>query len=377
MTSAKIGEQSLIGSETPAHMTQPPSSAWESPGKRSALEVRLLTLDEGDAWDRFITDQPGANLGHLFGWRNVVEKVYRKKTFYLGAFDRERITGVLPLTHMTGPMTGNRFVSMPYLDQSGLLATTEESSAALWSKALELAQARGAKGIDLRCLAPPEAREADRATLVLPLSTTSEALWKAFSPKVRNQVRKSEKEGLKTGLADSTQLNEFYRVFATNMRDLGSPVHSRAFLEAVFSTFGSRAKLYLTRSSAGQVVGGAVALEFRGIVTVPWASSLREVFSACPNHSLYWRILSEAADGGSNSFDFGRSHVSSGTYKFKVQWGAEPKPLLWSSFDPNGVLVPQNIYKPSDHGALIWIWSRLPVSVATWLGPTVRKQLSN
>ena len=375
MTSGKIGEPTLAPSQGPLQVTRPPTLGSDHPQMQVA--VRVLTAADGKVWDQFVSEQPAANLGHLFGWRGVIEKVYRKQAFYLGAYEGERMIGVLPLVHMTGPMTGNRIVSLPYLDQAGLLATSEQSAAALWSKALELAQSRGVRGIDLRELAPKGVKECDRATLVLPLSTQSEALWKSFSPKVRNQVRKSEKEGLRTELVDASRLGEFYEVFATNMRDLGSPVHSRAFLEAVFLAFAQKAKLYLTGNSSGKIVGGAIAVQFRGIVTVPWASSLREVFSSCPNHSLYWRILAEAADAGENFFDFGRSHVDSGTYKFKVQWGAEPKPLHWTSFNPNGAPEPQKVYKPAEHKALTWVWSRLPVSVATWLGPKVRKQLSN
>ena len=56
---------------------------------------------------------------------------------------------------------------------------------------------------------------------------------------------------------------------------------------------------------------------------VPWASSLREYFSLCPNNLLYWEMIRWGCKNGYQRFDFGRSSPDSGTYRFKKQWGAK------------------------------------------------------
>ena len=56
----------------------------------------------------------------------------------------------------------------------------------------------------------------------------AEALWTALDRKVRNQVRKAEKSGLAVETAAPSWLDDFYDVFARNMRDLGTPVYPRA-----------------------------------------------------------------------------------------------------------------------------------------------------
>lgn len=374
MTSGKTSEDPVSAVDQWPLITQPLDEISPS---ADADSCRLCQPADAEAWDRYVAAQSQGNLGHAFGWKQVIEEAYGKTTCFLAAFAKEAITGVLPLVHMRGPLSGNRLVSLPFLDQAGLLASTPAAARGLWQAARELARARGARGFDLRARGPENSTPSDRATLVLTLDTSAEALWKSFSPKVRNQVRKAEKEGLKTTPAEAAGLEDFYPVFAHNMRDLGSPTHSRRFLQAVLATFGAAAKIYLTRDGSDRVVGGALALRWGDTVTVPWASSLREVFSSCPNHSLYWQILSDAAEAGAGKFDFGRSHLNSGTYKFKTQWGAEPHPLLWTAFDASGRPEAQRVYKPSEHQALTWVWSRLPVPLATWLGPLVRRQLSN
>jgi FemAB-related protein (PEP-CTERM system-associated) len=340
------------------------------------LGCRTATDADEGPWNAFVASQ-GGNLGHRYEWKEVIESAYGHPTHHLVCTDGDRWAGVLPLVHLKGLLTGNRLVSMPFLDQAGVLAVSAEAAAALQEAAVKLAVQVSAKGIDLRAPAPEGAGPAERSTLVLELPESPDALWKSFSPKVRNQVRKSEKEGLRTEPAGPGRLDDFYHVFAVNMRDLGSPVHSRRFMEAVFEAFAADATLYLTSDEGGRVVGGAVAIASGGMVTVPWASSLREAFFACPNHSLYWKILSDACERRFEAFDFGRSHEGSGTYRFKTQWGAEPEPLLWTSFDASGKPESRGAIKPSEHQLITRAWSVLPLWLANALGPVIRRRLSN
>ena len=61
----------------------------------------------------------------------------------------------------------------------------------------------------------------------LALPSASDRLWTDFDPKVRNQIRKGEKAGLAVHWGSRELLDEFYAVFARNMRDLGTPVFGR------------------------------------------------------------------------------------------------------------------------------------------------------
>ena len=346
-------------------------------GRGAALQVIAAHAGNAERWDGFVSSQPRAALGHLFAWKRVFESSYGKSTHYLMALEKNEVAGVLPLVHMRGLLGGNRLVSLPFLDQAGILAASAAAAEALQAAALRLARGIGATWIDLRSLAIEGEHVAGRSTLVLRLPPDTGALWRSFSTKVRNQVRKAEKEALRTEPASRDHLCDFYEVFSRNMRDLGSPVHSRKFFESVLAAFDSQASLYLTVAGTGRVIGGGIALRSGGTVTVPWASSLRECFASCPNHSLYWKILTGAIDSGANDFDFGRSHEDSGTYRFKRQWGAEPRPLGWTSFDPDGRPGSESVLRPGDHRIITNLWRRLPIGLANFLGPLLRRQLSN
>ncbi len=352
------------------------------------LTFKTSATADRDAWNGFLRSRPDANLCHAHEWKTIMEKAYSKACYYLQAMDGTDCVGVLPLVHMKGPLTGNRLVSLPFLDQGGPLVSSENVAAVLWDECLELARRVDASGVDIRGPLFKGAVENDgtratkeepssRKTFTLPLPEDPDVLWKSFKTKVRNQVRKAEKEGLTTEMVGPDRLGAFYEIFCRNMRDLGSPVHGLCLFEAVFETFGDRARLYLTSGPGDQAVGGGVAIEFGTSLTVPWASSLRTARPSCPNHSLYWKILSDAIQDGKAVFDFGRSRVGAGTYSFKKQWGAEPRDLVWSSFDARGEPEEEHDYNPDRHDRVVRAWRRLPVAVTKWIGPMIRRRLAN
>jgi serine/alanine adding enzyme len=250
---------------------------------------------------------------------------------------------------------------------------------ALLAHALQLLGKHGADYVELRqCEPPPPGGDVHLAKvgMRLDLSVGTEKVWQSFPAKVRNQVRKAEKAGLKAHVEGENLIDEFYSVLAVNMRDLGSPVHHREFFIQMFAELGSQARLVIVRDGV-RVVAGLVCLFFRDTVTVPWASSLREYLAKCPNNLAYWEAMQFACAQGFRCFDFGRSSIDSGTYYFKRQWGAQPIQIYWQIVSATGeARAPLSADNPKYQLALE-IWKSLPVSLATLVGPRLRKYITN
>src|SRR3989442_6927444 len=148
---------------------------------------------------------------------------------------------------------------MPSLDYGGILAEPgSEAERQLADAALDVARERGAKTVGLRQLHPigvPATTAGERVTMLLPLSS-EEAAWKALPSERRNRVRKGEKQGLRAVWGGAELLDDFYRVFAINMRDLGSPVHSRRFFTLMVEELAGGRRVLLLPDTRG---GGAGA----------------------------------------------------------------------------------------------------------------------
>ena len=96
----------------------------------------------------------------------------------------------------------------------------------------------------------------------------------------------------------------------------------------ILQALADQARLFVVRWRGAPVAAGLVIGD-RGRLEIPWASSLREANAIGVNMLLYWSVLEYACERQYAAFDFGRSTVDAGTYRFKKQWGAQPRQLYW------------------------------------------------
>jgi FemAB-related protein (PEP-CTERM system-associated) len=163
-------------------------------------------------------------------------------------------------------------------------------------------------------------------------------------------------------------------VFARNMRDLGTPVYGQNFFRAVLTTFADQSRVFVVRLN-DQPIAASIVHWYKDRIEVPWASSLREFNPLCANVQLYWEMLRFAIERGFATFDFGRSTPGEGTFQFKKQWGAEARELVWEYWMADGKPLPQLNTKNPKFELAIRAWQRLPLSIATTLGPHVVRNI--
>jgi hypothetical protein len=74
--------------------------------------------------------------------------------------------------------------------------------------------------------------------------------------------------------------------------------------------------------------------------------------------------------------DFGRSTPGEGTFKFKEQWGAQPVALHWEYRLLDGATVPDVSPTNPKYRLMIDTWKRLPLPVASALGPHIVRSIA-
>lgn len=339
-----------------------------------ALTVAVAAEHEGGDWDAFVSSHPAASGYHAWGWRGVFRRAFGHEPTYLVARREAVIHGVLPLVQINSLLFGRSLTSLPFLSYGGVVADTDDVGQMLIDASVKIARSRRCRHVELR--------HVNRRFPLLPCKQhkvamwlrLGEAMWERFDRKVRNQIRKAQKSGLRSHRGGIELLDAFYEVFARNMRDLGTPVYGPRFFEEVLRTFAERTQLHIVRLGGTTVAAG---LTYRSgeVVEVPWASSIRDYNGLCPNHLLYWNIIESASESGCKTLDLGRSTPGEGTYKFKEQWGAMPVRLYWEyplcSVDALPDASPSN----PKYQLAIALWKRLPLAVATCLGPRVVRSI--
>jgi len=366
--------------------------------------VRIATESDRPAWNDFLERKAEAGVYQMFEWRDVIQRTYGHPTYFLicqeshaasqeavpSVLGDHGISGVLPLVHMRHAIFGNSLVSMPFLDGGGVLSDSEVARRDLVAEAVGLGRSIGATRIELRqewetlSLADvgggpaagtlPAAIQRGKVRMLLQLPESGQLLMDSFKSKLRSQISKPIKEGLTSRDGAQELLEDFYRVFLVNMRDLGSPVHSLDLMRNVLDAFPGRARVFVVYKDA-EPVAASVVVGSKEVLRNPWSSSLRQYSSLSPNMLLYLRMLEYACDQGYRTFDFGRSTPGEGTFRFKEQWGAKPAPLYWHNLALDG-RDPNTGLDSSKFELATRYWQKLPVFVTRILGPPIRKHIS-
>jgi FemAB-related protein (PEP-CTERM system-associated) len=330
-----------------------------------------------EQWDAWVEAHPEASPYYLFAWREAVEGVYAHWGRYLMALDGGGVRGVLPLVRMTGLLGGDALVSLPFCDGGGPLAECASVAQELRRAALAAARHEGVGVVELRESAPEEApvREGGEVRMVLRLPGSREALWGALPSGLRSQVTRAEENGLSFRWGSGGDVALSYRVFSRNMRDLGRPVHSLAWLQAVVRGFGTKCRLGLVSLGDEPVACGLVLATGRR-ASLCWVSTLGVANPLGPEALLHWELVAGAAEEGVETFDFGRTRRGQGTHGFEEQCGARPRALRWQK-----ALVGrdwQDLCPATSRGREVAsaAWSRLPLGIANALGPALRRYIS-
>ena len=305
-------------------------------------------------------------------------RAFGHDTRYLIARSAAGVEGVLPLVLFRSRLFGRFAVSMPFLNYGGVLSVSPAAEAALIDAGIREARACGARYLELRHDRQHDPRlqaKRHKVAMELALQATEEAQWNALDRKVRNQVRKGQKSGLHTLQGGPERLEDFYTVFARNMRDLGTPVYGISWFREVLQAFPGTARIFVVYA-ADHPVAASFVLWHRSTIEVPWASSLREFNPQCANMLLYWEMVRFAVERGFSRFDLGRSTPDEGTYQFKRGWGAEPRELVWEYWTAEGQAMPDLSPKNPKFERAIAIWQKLPVPVTRVIGPHIVRNIA-
>jgi len=358
----------------PNPASDPPAEPPVAP-KNSELEV---TPFQGDAasWDALLTD-PEATFCHRYGWKAVFEETLGHETFWLVARDEsEQPQGVLPLTRVKSRLFGDYLVSMPFLNYGGPVGTPT-AQRALATEAQNIGQKLGVDLLELRTRHVTDDSDlsvnARKLTVVKQLPSDPKELWeKGIKAKVRSQIRRPMKEGMDIRFGPE-QLDAFYDIFSTTMRDLGTPVLPLRFFEVIRSEFGSDV-IFTAVYLGDEPVAAACGLGWSDEFEITWAGSSREHARKAPNMLLYWGLMEECVRRGFATFNFGRCSPDSGTHRFKKQWGGDDVPLPWLQWSPSDVVATPNPDSAKFRMATR-AWQRLPVGVANMIGPRISRSL--
>lgn len=341
-----------------------------------SLRVIVAGPEDEGRWERYVAAHPEATFFHRYPWRRVLHRAFRHRPHFLLAERQGQVAGLLPLAEVRSRLFGHSLASLPFCVYGGVVADDPAAAGALRDAAAQLAQSLGVESLELRNREPSGADWPTKDlyyTFRKAISADNDANLKAIPNRQRAMIRKAIKHGLDSEEDDGTR--RLYRVYAESVRNLGTPVFSRRYLDILREEFGADCRVLMIRE-AGEDVAGVMSFYFRDEVLPYYGGSVaraREI-RGC-NHFMYWELMRRSADAGLGVFDFGRSKRHTGPFDFKKHWGFEPQPLPYEYFLVKAGEVPNVSPSNPKYRLLVNAWQRLPLPLANLLGPPLARSL--
>ncbi|HEY5730617.1 MAG TPA: GNAT family N-acetyltransferase [Anaerolineales bacterium] len=337
------------------------------------IRVRKLEWDQPAAWDDALSSS--ATFTALDPWSKLVHQTYGYEVHRFEALQNVVVMGILVLSHIRHPVFGNYLATSPFGSYGGFSYKSLAARDTLLDEARKLSTRLGVEYCVLRFLddnnAPPVPwiQNPIYSTYFVDLPSNAEELWGRFGSQHRKHTRQSLRKGFQIQFGHLELLDDAYEALAGSMHELGSPYHSKKYLQMMGTLLGDKLELVVVRDARGSLSGAAVLIYQDGTVTNLHANILRDFRSDYAGEFLYWSMLEHYCSKGIKVCDMGRSLNGSGNETYKMKWRPRKAPLAYWYYLPKGGHIPELNQRSAKFQLAIQVWKLLPSFVVRALGP--------
>ena len=338
-------------------------------------------LSDAAAWDAYVAGHSGATPFHSRAWCEAIATATGHRCHLVTARDASSaLTGLLPLHHIRSPLFGQALVASGFAVDGGILADDQAVAATLAQGAADMSRSFNVPSVELRGGPQPDGEgwrreEGVYAGFARDLAANDDAELLAIPRKQRAEVRKALESGLTVTTGTSAaERRDHYRIYATSVRNLGTPVFPKKLFDAVLDAFGDAADILTVREN-GQPVASVLSLYWRGTVMPYWGGGLAEARRLRANELMYFALMRHARAKGCGRFDFGRSKLGTGPFAYKKNWGFEPQPLVYGRWLAPGETARDTNPNSAKYRLQVDLWKKLPLWAANRIGPLIARGL--
>lgn len=325
------------------------------------ISIKTITHDY-DEWNKFVSR---SNNFYTIAQNPSIVKVLKDAFGWNGEnvmfYNGDKAIGLLNYMYIN-----KKIVSMPHFSYGGPVNNERYTVDDIWKYYLKL---KDVNAYELRMFDKVSKHyNASKVVNYLVLSKNVEEQFMQFKSKLRSQIKKGYKNGLKVRLGNVELLDHFYEVYSRNMHYLGSPVIGKGFFESIFKYYKYGGSSIFCVYHNDMPIGASVVLDYLGFCEVCWASTNKIYNKLAPNMVLYWEMIKYSIENNMKIFSFGRGTKESSSYRFKMQWGTKVKQLYYNYSDDLKCDIKSMKILPM-------IWARMPYSFVNVIGPFVAKNI--
>tara|TARA_R110002072_G_scaffold1369_2_gene11215 strand:+ start:23930 stop:24961 length:1032 start_codon:yes stop_codon:yes gene_type:complete len=336
--------------------------------------VKLIAYNDAlhkTKWDEFASTK--GTFFHLSTWLKVIQATYRfEPNYYLWEQDG-CIGGILPAFRVKRPFAGYALISNPFSVSAGPLTMDPGDQIEFVDAIAKQATAAGINYIELRDVDRDIELDVNEgwvsehqfATFEKQLTPSEEDNFLAIPNRQRAVIRKADAMGLT--LDQHRDIKRFLSVYATSLRDLGTPIYPARYFEALLNFFPAQTSLFSVKHQECDL-SSVLCFNFNNRLMPYYGGGTRLARNFHSYPWMYWQLMKHGLALDQNVFDFGRSPIDSGAYQFKKNLGFTPRKMKYCYLSINGNL-PDLTPNSAVVKHLTSVWRHLPLPLTKTLGP--------
>lgn len=329
--------------EAAGHQFVLPGRTEDSLQDREEISVREsrspLLLDPADErWLAFAESNPLSTIFHHPAWVNLLADCYGYRPFVVAMADEDgKIHAGIPIMEVKSPLTGRRWVSLPFTDHCAPLHRDVEALESLTDAVLQTAEAERVPKVELRWDYPrhSEIQSASHNVLhTVKLDPDVDSVLGRIHRMHKRNTKAAEKKGVRIEWGKQREhLDTFYGLHLETRRRQGVPIQPRKFFDLLGSTIIQQGLGFvLLAYKDDQCLAAAVFLHWRHTLIYKYGASSTEGWNLRPNNLLFWTAIHWGCENGYTLLDLGKTELANtGLREFKDRWGAEERPLTYST----------------------------------------------
>lgn len=333
--------------------------------------------EPSEPWDDFVSGHEHGTLFHDSRWARIVAGAAAHQPAHLVAEDASGIRAVLPLFEVRSRLIGKALISSPYAVYGGILARDAAAREAIVLHLRQLVAQGRYQYAELRQYGievPELPRSSLYVTFVRDLPEDPEACLEMIPRKSRATARQARDRHQLTIVEGWHLFDAFYELFVANKRSLGSPCFARSYFVNFFDLFPDEVVVHGVKQR-GEVIATVMSFIWGDTLCAYYSGSRPEAEAVGAMNFLYWKLMEYSVQRGLKKFDFGRSRVDTGAYRFKINMGFAATPLPYAyALGLRTELPSLNPGNPKFQKAE-QLFSRLPVPIVKWVGPKLMRHL--
>ncbi len=266
--------------------------------------------------------------------------------------------------------TGQNLISLPHFSYGNIQNATGKSlSGKDWQNILAgFALPQNIAQMELRLPWQGQSLESHKVASWLTLGKSMEEQMVGFNSNLRRKIRKGMAYGFNVENGGIELLNDFMKIYARHLDQLGSVALSKRFFENLLKNYSGNEKAIFLLRYEGKVVGGAFNLFYKGFYENGWFATLHGVQGLYASYVLHQAMIDHAISLGCHTYSFGRSTAGGGVHRFKHQWGAADVPLFWSHYPVQKLNLRKQSWLHNIWKILPWpLRKRFGGSLAKWI----------